>query len=176
MPKEYAYILDELIHVQKDEDDNQLIYHRNILDTLLELQNADEFIEVLAGLIKRLAVDHLHIVGDIFDRGPCADRIMDLLMTYHSIDIEWGNHDILWMGAAAGSRACIATVIRNNLKYDNMKILENSYGISLRNLTLFAEKIYPGIDPMKAALKEISVLLLNWKSGDPAQSGLQNGG
>ena len=159
MPKEYAYILDELIHVQKDEDDNQLIYHRNILDTLLELQNADEFIEVLAGLIKRLAVDHLHIVGDIYDRGPCADRIMDLLMTYHSIDIEWGNHDILWMGAAAGNRACIATVIRNNLKYDNMKILENSYGISLRNLTLFAEKIYPGIDPMKAALKEISVLL-----------------
>ena len=79
MPKEYAYILDELIHVQKDEDDNQLIYHRNILDTLLELQNADEFIEVLAGLIKRLAVDHLHIVGDIFDRGPCADRIMDLV-------------------------------------------------------------------------------------------------
>ena len=107
MPKEYAYILDELIHVQKDEDDNQLIYHRNILDTLLELQNADEFIEVLAGLIKRLAVDHLHIVGDIFDRGPCADRIMDLLTTYHSIDIEWGNHDILWMGAAAGSRTCI---------------------------------------------------------------------
>ena len=159
MPKEYAYILDELIHVQKDEDDNQLIYHRNILDTLLELQNADEFIEVLAGLIKRLAVDHLHIVGDIFDRGPCADRIMDLLMTYHSIDIEWGNHDILWMGAAAGSRACIATVIRNNLKYDNMKILENSYGISLRKLTLFAEKIYPDIDPMEAALKEISVLV-----------------
>ena len=159
MPKEYAYILDELIHVQKDEDDNQLIYHRNILDTLLELQNADEFIEVLAGLIKRLAVDHLHIVGDIFDRGPCADRIMDLLTTYHSIDIEWGNHDILWMGAAAGSRACIATVIRNNLKYDNMKIMENSYGISLRNLTLFAEKIYPQIDPMEAALKAISVLL-----------------
>lgn len=89
MPKEYAYILDELIHVQKDEDDNQLVYHRNILNTLLELQNADEFIEVLAGLIKRLAVDHLHIVGDIFDRGPCADRIMDLLTTYHSIDIEW---------------------------------------------------------------------------------------
>ena len=109
MPKEYAYILDELIHVQKDEDDNQLVYHRNILNTLLELQNADEFIEVLAGLIKRLAVDHLHIVGDIFDRGPCADRIMDLLTTYHSIDIEWGNHDILWMGAAAGSSAANAT-------------------------------------------------------------------
>lgn len=159
MPKEYAYILDELIHVQKDEDDNQVVYHRNILDTLLELENADEFIEVLAGLIKRLAVDHLHIVGDIFDRGACADRIMDLLMDYHSLDIEWGNHDILWMGAAAGSQACIATVVRNNLKYNNMKILENSYGISLRNLALFAEKIYPDEEPMKAALKAISVML-----------------
>ena len=159
MPKEYAYILDELIHVQKDEDDNQVVYHRNILDTLLELDNADEFIEVLAGLIKRLAVDHLHIVGDIFDRGPCADRIMDLLMQYHSLDIEWGNHDILWMGAAAGSKACIATVVRNNLKYNNTKILENSYGISLRNLALFAEKIYPNEEPMKAALKAISVML-----------------
>lgn len=159
MPKEYAYILDELIHVQKDEDDNQVVYHRNILDTLLELDNADEFIEVLAGLIKRLAVDHLHIVGDIFDRGACADRIMDLLTQYHSLDIEWGNHDILWMGAAAGSKACIATVVRNNLKYNNTKILENSYGISLRNLALFAEKIYPNEEPMKAALKAISVML-----------------
>ena len=159
MPKEYAYILDELIHVQKDEDDNQVVYHRNILDTLLELDNADEFIEVLAGRIKRLAVDHLHIVGDIFDRGACADRIIDLLMQYHSLDIEWGNHDILWMGAAAGSKACIATVVRNNLKYNNTKILENSYGISLRNLALFAEKIYPNEEPMKAALKAISVML-----------------
>ena len=159
MPKEYAYILDELIHVQKDEDDNQVVYHRNILDTLLELDNADEFIEVLAGLIKRLAVDHLHIVGDIFDRGACADRIMDLLMQYHSLDIERGNHDILWMGAAAGSKACIATVVRNNLKYNNTKILENSYGISLRNLALFAEKIYLSEEPMKAALKAISVML-----------------
>ena len=159
MPKEYAYILDELIHVQKDEDDNQVVYHRNILDTLLELDNADEFIKVLAGLIKRLAVDHLHIVGDIFDRGACADRIIDLLMQYHSLDIEWGNHDILWMGAAAGSKACIATVVRNNLKYNNTKILENSYGISLRNLALFAEKIYPNEEPMKAALKAISVML-----------------
>ena len=150
MPDEYAYILDELIHVQKDEDDNQVAYHQNIIDA---------FIEVLAALIKRLAVDHLHIVGDIFDRGPCADRIMDLLMNYHSLDIEWGNHDILWMGAAAGSEACIATVIRNNLKYHNIRILENSYGISLRDLTLFAEKLYPDTEPMEAALKAISVLL-----------------
>lgn len=159
MPDEYAYILDELIHVQKDEDDNQVAYHQNIIDTLLELDSADAFIEVLAALIKRLAVDHLHIVGDIFDRGPCADRIMDLLMNYHSLDIEWGNHDILWMGAATGSEACIATVIRNNLKYHNIRILENSYGISLRDLTLFAEKLYPDTEPMEAALKAISVLL-----------------
>ena len=159
MPDEYAYILDELIHVQKDEDDNQVAYHQNIIDTLLELDSADAFIEVLDALIKRLAVDHLHIVGDIFDRGPCADRIMDLLMNYHSLDIEWGNHDILWMGAAAGSEACIATVIRNNLKYHNIRILENSYGISLRDLTLFAEKLYPDTEPMEAALKAISVLL-----------------
>ena len=159
MPDEYAYILDELIHVQKDEDDNQVAYHQNIIDTLLELDSADAFIEVLAALIKRLAVDHLHIVGDIFDRGPCADRIMDLLMNYHSLDIEWGNHDILWKGSAAGSEACIATVIRNNLKYHNIRILENSYGISLRDLTLFAEKLYPDTEPMEAALKAISVLL-----------------
>ena len=142
MPKEYAYILDELIHVQKDEDDNQLVYHRNILNTLLELQNADEFIEVLAGLIKRLAVDHLHIVGDIFDRGPCADRIMDLLMTYHSIDIEWGNHDILWMGAAAGQKCCIANVIRICARYGNLDILEDGYGINLLPLATFAWKQY----------------------------------
>lgn len=159
MPEEYAYIIDELLHVQKDEDDNQVVYHRKILDTIIEINNADEFIVALAGLIKRLAVDRLHIVGDIFDRGPCADRILDLLMSYHSLDIEWGNHDILWMGAAAGNKACVANVIRNNLKYGNTEILENSYGISLRNLTLFAEKLSPDMEPMAAAQKEISVLM-----------------
>ena len=159
MPKEYAYILDELIHVQKDEDDNQLVYHRNILNTLLELQNADEFIEVLAGLIKRLAVDHLHIVGDIFDRGGSADKILDLLYDYHSLDIEWGNHDILWMGAACGNDACICSVIRNNLKYDNVEILENAYGISLRQLILFGMKTYGIEDGIKAALAAVTVIL-----------------
>lgn len=159
MPEEFAYIIDELLHVQKDEDDNQVVYHRKILDTIIEIHNADEFIVALAGLIKRLAVDRLHIVGDIFDRGASADRIMDLLMTHHSIDIEWGNHDILWMGAAAGSKACVANVVYNNLKYDNTEILENSYGISLRRLTLFAERLYPDAEPMEAALKEISVMM-----------------
>ena len=142
MPKEYAYILDELIHVQKDEDDNQLIYHRNILDTLLELQNADEFIEVLAGLIKRLAVDHLHIVGDIFDRGPYPHLIMDDLMKHHSVDIQWGNHDVVWMGAAAGQKACIATVVRNSIRYGNLDILEDGYGINMLPLATFVMEAY----------------------------------
>ncbi len=159
MPEEFSYIIDELLHAQKDEDDNQVVYHRKILETIIELNNAEEFIVALAALIKRLAVNRLHIVGDIFDRGACADQILDLLMKYHSLDIEWGNHDILWMGAAAGSKACIANVIRNNLKYDNTEILENSYGISLRQLTLFSEKLYPDIDPMEAAAKEISILM-----------------
>ena len=108
MPEEFAYIIDELLHVQKDEDDNQVQYHKKIIDTILDINNADQFIIALSGLIKQLAVDHLHIVGDIFDRGPYADKILDLLLEHHSLDIEWGNHDILWMGAAAGNEACIA--------------------------------------------------------------------
>ena len=158
LPKDFAYVIEELLTGRPDVSDQEA-YYNEIIHSVIRTGRAAELVVAFCNLIRRLVVDHLHVVGDIFDRGPCADRIMDLLMTYHSIDIEWGNHDILWMGAAAGSRACIATVIRNNLKYDNMKILENSYGISLRKLTLFAEKIYPDIDPMKAALKEISVLL-----------------
>lgn len=159
MPDEFAYIIDELLHVQQDEDNNQVMYHNKILDTIIEIYNGDEFIIALADLIKRLAVDHLHIVGDIFDRGPHADKILDLLMKYHSLDIQWGNHDILWMGASAGCRACVANVIRNNLKYNNVEILENSYGISLRSLTLFSEKLYPHKNPMEAAFTEISVIM-----------------
>lgn len=159
MPKEFAYIIDELLHVQKDEDDNQVLYHSKIIDTILDINSADEFIISLSALIKQLAVDHLHIVGDIFDRGPYADKIMDLLQQYHSLDIEWGNHDILWMGAASGSMACIANVIRNNLKYHNTEILESGYGISLRSLTLFAVNTYENKKPMEAALKAIAVIL-----------------
>lgn len=159
MPEDFAYIIDELLHVQKDEDDNQVIYHKQIIDTILNIENADEFIVALAGLIKRLAVDHLHIVGDMFDRGSSADKILDLLMSHHSLDIEWGNHDILWMGAAAGSKACIANVIRNNLRYQNTEILENGYGISLRHLTLFAMRFYEGENPIRKAWKAISVIM-----------------
>lgn len=159
LPEEFSYIIDELLHAQPDEDNNQYIYHEKIIDTIIDIGSADAFIEALARLIKRLAVDHLHIVGDIFDRGSSADHIIELLMQYHSLDIEWGNHDILWMGAACGSEVCIANVLRNNIKYNNIEILENAYAISLRSLTLFAEKTYPMLPPMKAALKAISVIL-----------------
>ena len=157
MPEDYAYIIDELLHVQKDEDDNQIIYHKKILDTLISL-NPDDFIVALSELIKRVAVDHLHIVGDIFDRGESADKIIDLLMTYHSLDIEWGNHDILYMGATCGSKACIANVVRNSIKYDTVQTLESGYGISLRTLALFAEKTYRSKSAMDAALKAVSVI------------------
>ncbi len=158
MPEEFSYIIDELLHMQKDEDDNQIRYHQNILEAILAISSADEFVVALAALIKRLAVDHLHIVGDIFDRGANADKILDLLMTHHSMDIEWGNHDILWMGAACGSAACAANVLRNNLRHGNTGILENGYGISLRHLTLFGLKTYGEPDPVRAACRAISVI------------------
>ena len=159
LPQEYAYIIDELLHAQEDEDANQVRYHKQILKTIIDLEDADEFIIALSALIKRLAVDHLHIVGDVFDRGGNADKILDLLYDYHSLDIEWGNHDILWMGAACGNDACICNVIRNNLKYDNVEILENAYGISLRQLMLFGMKTYGIDDGIKAAKTAITVML-----------------
>jgi len=158
MPKEFGYIIDELLHALPDEDGNQLAYHERILDTIVGIQNGDEFIIALSALIKRLAVDHLHIVGDLFDRGADADKIIELLMDYHSLDIQWGNHDVLWMGAAAGNEACIANVVRNNVRYNNIRILESGYGISLRRLQLFAEKTYEGT-PAKAMVKAINVMM-----------------
>lgn len=159
MPEEFAYIIDELLHMQVDEDNNQIEYHRQIIETIIHIKIADEFIVALAEVIKRLAVDHLHIVGDIYDRGAQPDKIMDLLMEYHSFDIQWGNHDVLWMGAACGIEACIATVVRNNLRYRNIEVLESGYGISLRTLVLFAEQQYGAEDVMDAASQAISVIL-----------------
>ncbi|WP_314702832.1 fructose-1,6-bisphosphatase [Stomatobaculum longum] len=158
MPREFGYIIDELLHALPDEDGNQLAYHERILDTIVGIQNGDEFIIALSALIKRLAVDHLHIVGDLFDRGADADKIIELLMDYHSLDIQWGNHDVLWMGAAAGNEACIANVVRNNVRYNNIRILESGYGVSLRPLQLFAEKYYEGT-PAKAMVKAINVMM-----------------
>lgn len=158
MPPAYAYILDELLHAQPDEDNNQLTYHRKIIDTLIQIGSGDEFITSLCALTKRLAVDRLHIVGDIFDRGPRADSIMELLLHYHAVDVEWGNHDVLWMGAASGNSACIAAVVRNCLAYGNMEILEKGYGISLRPLSLFAQSVYPGMRLEEAQLHAMAVI------------------
>lgn len=158
MPVAY-YIIDELLHISPDEREMRLAYHQRIIDTIVDTGSADDFVCSLAALIKRLAVDHLHVVGDVFDRGPHADKIMERLMAYHSIDVQWGNHDIVWMGAAAGSYACLAAVIRNNIHYDSLKILESAYGVSLRELALFAEATYRANDGMSPVEKAISVIL-----------------
>lgn len=159
MPVAYAYIIDELLHISPDEREARLAYHQRIIDTIIDTGSADDFICSLAALIKRLAVDHMHLVGDIFDRGPHADKICDRLMGYHSIDVEWGNHDIVWMGAASGSAACLAAVIRNNIHYESLSILESAYGVSLRELALFSEATYTQDDGMTPMEKAISVIL-----------------
>ena len=141
LPKDFEYIIDELLNTNDLSYDKQE-YYNQIIKTIIVTDRADAFIIALAKLIQRLVVDHLHIIGDIFDRGPRADIIMDKLMNYHSVDIQWGNHDIVWMGAAGGSDACIANVIRNSLKYNNFDVLEDGYGISTRPLTTFALDTY----------------------------------
>ncbi len=146
MPSDWAFVLDELLHLQRDEDANQLRYHDAIVRAIIENGSAEDVITALAELIKRLAVDRLHVVGDIFDRGPEPARIIDLLMERDRLDIQWGNHDILWLGAAAGSPACIFTVLRITLEYGNENTLERRYGVSLRPLVDFAGAVYGGRD------------------------------
>ncbi len=141
LPKDFAYIIDELLHADYGEE-SQSVYYSKIMESILALKNADEFIVALASLIKRLAVDHLHIVGDIFDRGPRPDLIMDMLKEHHSVDVQWGNHDLLWMGAAAGSEACIAAVLVNSAAFGNLSVLERGYSVNLRELAFFADKTY----------------------------------
>lgn len=160
MPEDFAFVIDELLHAQPDEDNNQLVYHEKILETILSVDSAEDFICALCKLIKNLAVDRLHIVGDIFDRGPGADRILDMLMGHHSLDVEWGNHDILWMGAAAGNLTCIAMVVKNCISYNSVEMLESGYGISLRSLTLLGEKEFGAIDNYKDAAKKAIALML----------------
>ena len=166
MPEDWAFLLDELMHYQNDEageeteqEGNRRRYHDAIIETLITTSSMDSLLIALTVLIKNLAVDRLHVVGDIFDRGPHADSIMDILMHHHSVDIEWGNHDVLWMGAASGSTCCIAGVLRNSLSYGNMDILERGYGIPLRELTLFAEKLYPDLPPDKAMVQAVNVMM-----------------
>ena len=141
LPADYAYVIEELI-TEKAEVLDKEAYYDSIVDTIIEIGRAENFIIALAELIQRLVVDHLHILGDIFDRGPGPHFIMDRLMEYHSLDIQWGNHDAVWMGAAVGQKVCIATVLRNSIRYGNMDILEDAYGINLLPLATFALEVY----------------------------------
>ena len=141
LPAGCGYVLDELLHAHF-EDHNKELYYGQIVGSIIENGRADRFITRLCELIKRLAVDKLHIVGDLFDRGPRPDIILDLLLHHHNVDIQWGNHDVVWMGAAAGSPICCATVIKTTLAYHNHGMLEDSYGINLRHLQRLADHYY----------------------------------
>lgn len=141
LPKDFAYVIEELITEKQGMMDKES-YYASIISTIIRIGRAEEFIVALCELIQRLTVDHLHIVGDIFDRGPGPHIIMDKLMEHHSIDIQWGNHDVLWMGAAAGQKCCIANVIRICARYGNLDILEDGYGINLLPLATFSWKKY----------------------------------
>mgnify|MGYP000025434072 FL=1 len=145
LPPAYAYVIEELI-TEKPEVLNRGAYYDGIVNTILEIGAAEKFIIAIAELIQRLVVDHLHIIGDIYDRGSGAHKIMDKLCSYHSLDIQWGNHDILWMGAAVGNPACIATVIRNSIRYGNLDVIEDGYGINMIPLATFAMSVYADDD------------------------------
>ena len=159
LPQNCGYILDELLHAHfEDHDKDQ--YYGEIIESIIRYDRADAYIVRFCEVIKRLAVDRLHIVGDLFDRGPRPDRILDSLMAHHQVDIQWGNHDVVWMGAAAGSPLCIMTVLKTTLAYNNLDTLEGGYGISLRQLERFAQHTYadsdvsrwlPHADPRTAA-------------------------
>ena len=157
MPEEWAFVLDELLHLQRDEDANQLRYHDALVSSVIASGAAEQVIAALAALIKRLAVERLHVVGDIFDRGSEPARIVELLMERGALDIQWGNHDILWLGAAAGSPACIFTVLRITLEYGNETTLERRYGVSLRPLVDFAGAVYGSRDK-RTVIHALSVL------------------
>ena len=141
MPPSFAYIIDELLHVDYN-DENKKVYYSEIIHSIIDIRIANEFIRALCELIQNLTIDSLHIIGDIFDRGPRADLIMNALMKFHDVDIQWGNHDIDWMGAATGSLACICNVLRIAISYNNFDALEEGYGINLRPLSMFAAKVY----------------------------------
>ncbi|HBA63547.1 MAG TPA: class 3 fructose-bisphosphatase, partial [Lachnospiraceae bacterium] len=141
LPKDFAYVIEELI-TEKSEAADKEIYYNSIVETIIRIGRAENFIIAMSELIQRLVVDHLHIVGDIYDRGPGPHMIMEQLKKYHSLDIQWGNHDVLWMGAAAGQLSCIANVIRICARYGNLDILEDGYGINLLPLATFAINTY----------------------------------
>lgn len=152
LPKDFAYIIEELITEKADISDKEG-YYNEIIHTIIRIGRAPDFIVALSNLIQCLVIDHLHIVGDIFDRGPGPHVIMDTLMNYHSVDIQWGNHDIVWMGAACGHLACIANVLRTAVRYGNLDTLEEGYGINLVPLATFALDAYQDVNCDAFAIK-----------------------
>jgi fructose-1,6-bisphosphatase-3 len=153
LPKEFAYIIEELLHEDHTEHNKQAYYSR-IIETIISTGQADAFIVAISQVIQRLSIDWLHILGDVYDRGPGAHIIMDRLMTYERFDMQWGNHDALWIGAAAGNESCIANVLRISLRYGNMATLEDGYGINLVPLATFAMETY-GNDACKQFLPKL---------------------
>lgn len=141
LPQDFAYIIEELLHEQ-DNTINKHEYYNGIISTMIDIDRASEFITAISKVIQRLVVDRLHIIGDIYDRGPGAEIIMEALMKHHSVDIQWGNHDVLWMGAAAGHEACICNVLRISLRYANLNTIEDGYGINLLPLATFSMDVY----------------------------------
>jgi fructose-1,6-bisphosphatase-3 len=146
LPEKFSYIIEELLHI-KECDPNKEAYKNKILTTIIEIGRAKDFIVALSELIQSFAVDKLHIIGDIYDRGPSPDVIMNVLKSHHNVDIQWGNHDILWMGAALGQKSLVATALRIALRYGNLEFLEERYGVNMRPLSRFAMNYYPEPDP-----------------------------
>lgn len=162
IPNHYETVILELLNTHPESAAEQKIYYEKLLNSIVEIQSGEDFIHAFTALIKRLAIHRLHLVGDFFDRGDRPDAILNLLMNYPaSVDIQWGNHDVLWMGAALGSEVCIAAVVRNSLSYNNTDVLERGYGISLRPLTIFAANLYPNENPLRAA--ELAALMMMFK-------------
>lgn len=152
IPNSYETVILELLNTHPTADEAQKVYYEKLLNSIVEIQSGEDFIHALTMFIKRLAIHRLHLVGDFFDRGDRPDAILNLLMNYPAeVDIQWGNHDVLWMGAALGSEVCIAAVVKNSLHYNNTNVLERGYGISLRPLTIFASNLYPQENPIRAA-------------------------
>ncbi|WP_462422190.1 fructose-1,6-bisphosphatase [Salinicoccus sp. Marseille-QA3877] len=141
LPQQFVFIIEELLY-KTDEDANKKTYYEKLVNQIISLGQADKLIIGLSYSTQRLVVNHLHVVGDIYDRGPEPDKIMDTLIDYHSLDIQWGNHDVLWIGAYAGSKVCLANILRICARYDNLNIIEDAYGINLRPLVNLAEKYY----------------------------------
>lgn len=189
LPKEYSYIIEELLHEWIADDINKQNYVSAIVDTIISTGRADHFISEICFVIQRLVIDSLHIIGDIYDRGPGAHLIMDKLTHYHKYDIQWGNHDIVWMGAAAGSKSCVANVLRICFRYANLATLEDGYGINVLPLATFAmetykddpctifkpkKNVYESVDPVQAELiakmhKAIAIIQFKMESRNIAR-------